>query len=132
LQAWSSALSRTGLILWLTQQPMSLMVMQLNWGGLFLDEPRWRISLAFAVTGLLLQSALFLFAQPKITSAVNLAFAGALAFALKNMTSVMHPDSPILNSGAGTIQIFFAILVALNLLTAAWLALAWKRSLPTP
>ena len=50
-----SAFGRTGLLFWLTFLPMSLYVMQANWNGLFLDEPRFRLPLNLAIVGLLLQ-----------------------------------------------------------------------------
>ena len=61
LTAWSLALGRTGLVFWLTYLPLSLLVQQLNWGGIYWDEPRWRIPAAFWVATVLLQAALLLF-----------------------------------------------------------------------
>jgi len=45
---------------WVTYLPVSLWAMQTNWNGLFLAEPRWRVGLAFAVAGVLLQIAALL------------------------------------------------------------------------
>ena len=53
--AWSAALGRTGIIFWVTYLPLSLLAMQTNWNGLFLAEPRFRLAMIFAVTGILLQ-----------------------------------------------------------------------------
>jgi hypothetical protein len=47
-------------VFWLTYLPLSLLVQQMNWGGIFWDEPRWRISLMFGMVGLLLQVGLAL------------------------------------------------------------------------
>ena len=49
--AWSAALGRTGIIFWVTYLPLSLFAMQSNWNGLFLAEPRFRLAMMFAVTG---------------------------------------------------------------------------------
>ena len=119
LHAWSQALGRTALLFWLTYLPMSLLLMQINWGGFFFDEPRWRTPLAFAVTGVLLQGGLALFNRPVLTSAGNLFYAAALMAATWNMDSVMHPDSPIFSSDSTGIRLFFAALLALSLL-AGW------------
>lgn len=116
LHRWSLALGRTGLFFWLTYLPMSLLVMKMNWGGFFFDEPRWRIPLAFAVTGALLQAGLALVNKPALASVGNLVFAAALLAATLNMESVMHPDSPILTSESASIKLFFAGLLALSLL----------------
>lgn len=48
------------MIFWLTYLPMSLVGMQMNWGGFFFDEPRRRIPFSFAVVGILLQAGMLL------------------------------------------------------------------------
>jgi len=121
---WSSAFGRTGLILWITYLPLSLWAMQSNWNGLFLAEPRWRLALIFAISGVLLQVGLSLANEPKLTSALNLGFFITLGIALRSTPNVMHPASPILNSDACHIQLFFSGLVLLTLL-AAWQITKW-------
>src|SRR5512141_2760210 len=56
--AWSLALGRTALVFWLTYLPLSLLLQQLEWGGIFWDEPRWKAPLAFGVAAVLVQVAL--------------------------------------------------------------------------
>ena len=126
--AWpaaSLALGRTGLFFWLTYLPMSLLMMQLNWGGLFLDEPRWRIPFAFGVAAVLLQAALALFNHSRLTAAGNLLFGAALWWRLGGTENVLHPNSPIFTSDAMSIQIFFILLLGISLAIAGQLA-AWQ------
>jgi hypothetical protein len=125
--AWSLALGRTGMTFWLTYLPMSLLVMQVYWGGLFLEEPRWRIPLMFGVVGVLLQAAWAVLSLPALSSAGNLVFGAALLAATLRMQSVLHPDSPILTSDSASIQAFFALLLALALLAACQIAAWWRR-----
>jgi hypothetical protein len=116
--AWSAALGRTGIIFWLTYLPLSLIAMQANWNGLFLAEPRFRIAMIFAVTGVLLQAGLWLFNISWLTSLANILYIIALRVVFATAQNIMHPPpSPIFNSGLWNIIIFF---VALNLL--AWVA----------
>lgn len=115
---WSLALGRTGLLFWLTYLPLSLLAMQTNWNGLFLAEPRWRLALVFAVVGLLLQAGLALLGRLAWASLGNLAFALALVIALRNTSSVMHPDNPIFSSQVQSIQFYFLLLVVVVLLAA--------------
>jgi hypothetical protein len=98
--------------------------MQSNWNGLFLAEPRWRLALVFAITGILLQVGLSLVDRPNLTSGINLGYFITLLVALLQTTNVMHPAAPILNSGAWRIQFFFFGLVLLVLL-AAWQIARW-------
>lgn len=118
MNSWSQALGRTGLVLWLAFLPMSLYVMQANWNGLFLDEPRFRIPLNFAVVGILLQVGLSFLPDLKWTSWGNLGFAAALLWGMYGVDSVMHPESPVMSSGARDIQVFFLALLVMLLLVA--------------
>jgi hypothetical protein len=111
----SLALGRTGLFFWLTYLPLSLYVQQVNWGGIFWDEPRWRIPLMFGVAGLLLQAGLALMEDPRLACAANLIFGAALWWFLGNAQNVLHPDSPIFQSNAVDIQVFFVALLALSI-----------------
>lgn len=123
---WSQALGRAGLCFWITFLPMSLYVMQANWNGLYLDEPRFRIPLNLAIAGMLLQVGLSFIPQAHWTSLANLAFAVALFTSMNAVQAVLHPESPIFQSDARDIQLFFVVLLLL-LVFAAWqLAKAWR------
>jgi hypothetical protein len=116
--AWSAALGRTGIVFWLTYLPLSLIAMQTNWNGLFLAEPRFRIAMIFAVTGVLLQVGLWLFNISWLTSFANILYIITLRVVFATAQNIMHPPpSPIFNSGNYVIIGFF---IGLNLL--AWLA----------
>ncbi len=123
--SWSLALGRTGLIFWITYLPVSLWAMQTNWNGLFLAEPRWRLALIYAITGLMLQVGLTLLQKPVWASMVNLVFLVALLISLQATENVMHPPSPILSSNAVRIQLYFTTLVLLALFAAWQTARIW-------
>src|SRR5512138_877465 len=74
LHQWSASLGRTGIFFWITYLPLSLWAMESNWNGLFLAEPRFRLAVIFAVTGVLLQVGLWFINTNWITSAANLLF----------------------------------------------------------
>jgi len=115
---WSAALGRTGIFFWVTYLPLSLWAMESNWNGLFLSEPRFRLAVIFAVTGLLLQVGLWLINTNGITFLANIIFIIVLRVVFSTAQNIMHPPpSPIFNSGNYVIIGFF---VGLNLLT--WLA----------
>jgi len=116
----------------LTYLPMSLWVMQINWGGLFLDEPRWRVPFAFGLAGLLLQIGLALFNTPWLTGLGNLLFGTALWIVLGGLQNILHPDSPIFSSDSSRIQFFFIALVGLALLAGALISLLWRRAAQKP
>ena len=116
--AWSAALGRTGIVFWLTYLPLSIFAMQANWNGLFLAEPRFRLAMIFAITGVLLQIGLWLFNIAWLTSLGNIIYIVTLRVIFSTAENIMHPPpSPIFNSGLWNIILFF---VALNIL--AWVA----------
>lgn len=115
---WSAALGRTGIFFWVTYLPLSLWAMESNWNGLFLSEPRFRLAVIFAVTGVLLQMGLWVINLNWLTSLANIIFIVVLRVVFSTAQNIMHPPpSPIFNSGNYVIMGFF---VGLNLLT--WLA----------
>jgi hypothetical protein len=125
LPAWALAFGRSGLFFWATYLPMSLLVMQLNWGGLFLDEPRFRTPLTFGVVGLLLHAGFYFFDnQPDLVSLGSLAFGAALWVALGETSNILHPDSPIFTSDSLNIQLFFILLLGLSVLIG-WQITRW-------
>ena len=130
LNTWSRAPGRTGLFLWITYLPLSMWAMQTNWNGLFLAEPRWRLAVVFAIGGLVLQIGLSLVENPAWASAFNLFYAAILWMALRTTDQVMHPSSPVLDSDAWRIQVFFGGLVVLTLLVA-WQVARWWHAAET-
>jgi hypothetical protein len=128
LHHWSSALGRTGLFFWVTDLPLSVWAMEANWNGLFLSEPRFRIAVIFAITGVLLQVGLTLLAKPAFTSLFSILFFVALWIGLKEAGYVLHPPpSPIFSSGILSLQLFFIGLTLLTMI-AGWFLTRWWLS----
>ena len=122
LHHWSAALGRTGLIFWVSYLPLSLWAMQANWNGLFLAEPRFRLAVIFAVTGVLLQLGLWLMKTDWLTSLTNIIYIVVLFISFAAAENVMHPGpSPIFSSGNAAIIGFFVALIFLSLLAAFFL-----------
>jgi len=122
LPGWALALGRTGMIYWVTYLPMSLLVMQMNWGGLFFDEPRFRVPLALGIVGLLLQAGFLLLDHPDLVCLGSLVFGVVLWVELGETTNILHPDSPIYTSGSLPIEVFFSLLLALSVLLGGQIA----------
>src|SRR5574339_95398 len=119
---WSAALGRTGIIFWVTYLPLSLWAMQTNWNGLFLSEPRFRLAVIFAVTGVLLQIGLWIINIHWVTSLANLLFIIVLRVVFSTAENIMHPPpSPIFNSGNYAIIGFFVALIVLTLVAGYFL-----------
>jgi len=128
---WSAALGRTGIFFWITYIPLSLWAMQSNWNGLFLIEPRFRIAVIFAVTGLLLQIGLWIINLNWVTSLANLVYIIVLRIIFATAKDIMHPPpSPIFNSGNYAIIGFFVAMILLSLLAAYFMTRIFLNSKP--
>ncbi|MFN2158440.1 MAG: hypothetical protein ACK2U3_01210 [Anaerolineales bacterium] len=119
---WSRTFGRIGQFFWITYLPLSIWAMQTNWNGLFLAEPRWRMAVIFAIGGILIQIGITFLENPVWASVGNLIYITLLGIAIMNIPDVMHPSSPILESDATRIQLFFFSLLAATLLMAGALA----------
>lgn len=127
LHAWSQALGRAGLLMWVLFLPQSLYVMQANWNGLFLDEPRFRIPLNLAIVGLLLQIGLTFFPVGTWTSLGNLFFSAVVMGVMSSLQAILHPESPIFTSGEWQIQLFFLGLLFLLVALCFQIARLWLK-----
>ena len=86
--------------------------------------------MVFAVGGLVLQIGLSLVENPAWASGFNVLYAVLLWLALQTTDQVLHPSSPVLNSDAWRIQVFFGGLVVLTLLVAWQVARWWYATEP--
>jgi hypothetical protein len=128
---WSAALGRSGIFFWVTYLPLSMWAMQANWNGLFLIEPRFRLALIFAVTGVLLQIGVWLINTVWITSLANILFIIALRAIFATTANVLHPPpSPIFNSGNYAIIGFFVTLILLSLAASYFLTRFFHALIP--
>ena len=126
IHAWSRAWGWSGLLLWITYLPISIWAMQTSWNGLYLAEPRWRVALIFAVSGLLLQTGLSLIEKPAWTSAANLLYVLVLLLTLATTRNVMHPPAPVLSSSSLLIRGYFFVLLLIMSLAAWQIARLWQ------
>jgi len=130
---WSAALGRTGIFFWLTYIPLSLWAMESNWNGLFLSEPRFRLAVIFAVTGILLQVGLWMINLNWLTSLANIIFIVVLRVTFSSASNIMHPPpSPIFNSGNYLIIGFFLLMIILALVAAYFLTLVFLNLTKEP
>jgi hypothetical protein len=127
LDQWSLTSGRVGTLFWLTYIPLSMWTMQANWNGLYLAEPRFKVAVDFAITGILIQVALVLLRDARWGSLLNTLYFTALWITLRSAEQVMHPPSPILTSDSISIRLFFFVLVGLCLL-AAWQFSLWLHN----
>jgi hypothetical protein len=109
----STALGWTALFVWSTYLPMSLYLQITIWGGVFWEEPRWRVPLMLWGVNLAFQIAGWLMREPRVLAFLNAAFAGLLWWQLGATETILHPQSPVFGGDAGRIQAHFVLLTLL-------------------
>jgi len=118
------ALGQAATLFWVSYLPLSIWTMQANWGGLFLEEPRWRMALDFAIVAVLIQISILIMKNSRVGSMLNTIYFLILILRLSQTEQVMHPPSPILSSDSLIIRAFFFILLFCCLL-AGYLLSRW-------
>ncbi|MCX8025174.1 MAG: hypothetical protein N3A60_08230 [Thermanaerothrix sp.] len=114
--AWaerSTALGWTALFIWSTYLPMSLYLQISIWGGVFWEEPRWRVPLMLWGVSLAFQVAGWLMREPRVLTFLNAVFAALLWWQLGATGTILHPQSPVFGGEAVRIQVHFVLLVLL-------------------
>jgi hypothetical protein len=119
----SRSIAYCALFFWLTYLPMSLIVMQANWGGFFFDEPRWRVPFLLGIVAVLLQGALWAFNNNRLTALGNLAFGIVLWWQLGGVENILHPDNPIGASNSTAIMGSYTLILILTIFLGAQLIL---------
>lgn len=108
---WSLELGRGGLLIWAVSTALSLLSMQVIWGGLLWNEPRTIASIVILGIGLGKEFA-FSGTGILIRSLSNTVFGLMVILVRSNLTRIMHPDNPIRSSESTGIRVFpFLLLV---------------------
>lgn len=109
----STTLGWTALFIWSTYLPMSLYLQISIWGGVFWEEPRWRVPLMLWGVSLVFQVAGWLMRDLRVLTFLNTAFAVLLWWQLGATETILHPQSPVFGGEAVRIQAHFVLLVLL-------------------
>ncbi len=110
LAAWTLALSRTGLLFWVTTLLVSMVASRMAWNSVFLSEPRYTMMFRVLAIGAIVQVLVLLVNRPALSGGLHAAQAVAMWALLLSTPAVLHPDSPIMRS-VPSIQFFFGLLV---------------------
>ncbi len=112
---------------------VSMWASQVNWGGVFLAEPRYLTHFAVLLAALVVQILAELpFFSSRVLGGLYLMVAGALLFSLRATPLVLHPANPVRASNALSIQLAFAGFFLLFLVAAAWMVIRLATASPSP
>ncbi len=111
---------------------VSMWASQVNWGGVYLAEPRYLVNFALLLVALSVQILAELPAVPsRLLGILYVGVMLALLAANQFTPLVLHPANPIRTSNAASIQLTFLAFFALFLLAAARLVFLVARTSST-
>ena len=105
---------------------MSFPAAQVNWGGIFLAEPRMRAGLNNIALALIVLVATSFVRQVRANGLLAAGLAIFLAWSTYTAPLVLHPSNPIGTSPSPAIKLTFAALLALCVAASAWIV--WRGS----
>jgi hypothetical protein len=127
---WLRALGWTGLGFFAAGLLMSLPAAQLNWGGLFFQEPRTLSALRFLALGLIVQILMDWPLPRRFKGLLWVGMGGVLAWTVLATPLILHPQSAVRTSDSAAIQGSFLGITALCLLAGALLIGLWRTRQP--
>ena len=92
---------------------MSALASRVNWGAVFWDEPRMRISLNMLAVALLALSANLVLPWPRLRGLVNLLLPVVIVWANRTAPLVLHPANAVGDTTSMLIRLTFAATLAL-------------------
>ena len=124
LCAWVHATWRAGLAAFALGVGFSMIAARVNWGGVFLAEPRMAASLRILAVAAIAQVTATWIARPRATGLLAAAALALLAWDVGGAELVMHPRDPVRTATSSAIQWMFALAFAVAAALTAWMIAA--------
>jgi hypothetical protein len=120
LGTWTWATWRAGLAAFALGVVFSMVAARVNWGAVFLAEPRMAASLRFLALAAIIQVIAAWVARPRVTGALALATFALLLWLVGGAELVLHPRDPVRTATSAAIQGTFALSFVLAAALTAW------------
>ncbi len=126
---YSRAFEKTAILLWFIHFLMGIASMQIAWGGIFWQEPR------FLTAALILLASVALYTTAHLTDkfliSAGLYFANAVVvwILLSNTERVFHPANPIMGGRSLNIKLYAGIITIFLFIAALGIAQNFKQQM---
>lgn len=128
LQRWARTIGWVALALYASGFVASFFAAIVNWGGVFLGEPRNLAALNVLVLGSLVQAANHGLPWLRIRGILSAMLAAFLIWSTATAPLVLHPESAVRSSSSFAIQSTFFGLFILVVLAASWVVWYVQRN----
>jgi uncharacterized membrane protein len=125
--AWADAFQKTAISLWFAHSVIGMVSMQIAWGGIFWQEPRFLTATLILLITVALYTAARAIGKPWLSSVLYLAAAATTWGLLLNSGRVFHPTNPIMGGQSLSIKIYAAAITALLMIAAYNIAAGFKK-----
>lgn len=127
-EPWVWAGWRAGLAAFALGVGFSMIAARVNWGAVFLQEPRMAASLRFLACAAIIHVLAMWAASPRVTGAFALATCVLLFWLVGGAELVLHPRDPIRTATSDAIQWTFAASFLLATALTLWTTLALRSA----
>lgn len=118
--AWVRAAWHAGLVVFALGIAFSMVAARINWGAVFLAEPRMAAALRFLALAAIVAVIGTWVTRPRVTGALAAATLMLLAWDVGGAQLVMHPRDPVRTATSVAIQGTFALSFAIAVALTAW------------
>lgn len=127
LQSWGHTIGWVALALFVAGYAMSFVAAIVNWGGVFLAEPRYQAALSVLVLALAVQISNGWLPWLRVRGVLSALVAVFLGYAMATTEAVLHPENAVFSSPSTSIRSTFFGLFILVFLAGVW-AVYYVRS----
>lgn len=124
--AWSQALERTGLVLWVLYILTSVITMARAWGSIAWGEPRWIFGLQILIVAPVVHLGGMLMQSRRVSAFLNVLMGGIVLVLLSQARLILHPLNPVAASPTAEIHLSYNLLLVLWALAALQLARGFR------
>jgi len=124
---WAHALWRAGLVAFALGIGFSMVAARVNWGAVYLAEPRMAASLRFLAVAVIIEVVATWLARPRATGFLAIATFALLLWDVGGAQLIMHPRDPVRTGTSTAIQWTFGISFAIATALTAWTVSLFRR-----
>ncbi len=127
LQPWTYTIAWVTLTFFAAGIGMSMLAAQINWGGIFLAEPRYTVTLQVLAIGIIFQVINSWDIPQRFKGLLWMLPAAFYVWSVMQVPLVLHPENPARTSTSLAIRFTFLGLFVLFLLAGAWIVFYLQR-----
>jgi hypothetical protein len=129
-QRWGHTIGWVALASFLAGHIVSFIAARVNWGGIFLAEPRYQAALNVLVVAIAVQITNEWLPWMRVRGVLSALVAAYITWSITSTESVLHPENAARNSSSTAIQASFFGLFILACLAGAWIVWYIRRGEP--